>query len=715
MSFLQPIMLYALPVIALPIVIHLINQRRFQTIRWGAMMFLLAANRMSRGYARLRQYLILAARTLAVLGLIVAVARPLASGWQGLLAGGKPDTTIVLLDRSPSMQQQGTANGKSKLDSGREQLVQSLSLLGSNRWVLIDGSGGTPLEFDSPDALKSLPQTTGVAASADLPAMLQAAEEYIRVNRPSRTEIWILSDLRQHDWDAESGRWQVFRDSLLESPHPVRFHLLAYPDAPAANRSVRVTDVRREQRGDNAELLVSLRIDQPQGGAAPQSFPLQFEIDGARSELTVEMTGTEYELKNHAIPLDSRQSRGWGRVSLPADENPADNEYDFVFDRPAPRKTIIVAEDADAARPLELAAAISPDMSVEATAELLTPDQLATADWDGVSLVLWQAPLPDGARGDVASATQLAASDESSSSDELADEETVTSPAVGDVNAQLQTFLTRGGQIVFFPPQVPTDAEFAGLRWDDWQELSIEAPISTWVGDQDLLANTRSGASLPVGQLSVTRYCELTGEHTPLATLQGGAPLLARATTDQRNVYFCATSPAAGQSSLARDGVVLYVMVQRALASGASSLGTTRNYVAGRLPAKPTSDWKLLVGPPDTLSSSYGDQSGVYEAGDKLFAINRAAEEDRSPVLADARVAALFDRLDFDRVDDRAGSGASLLQETWRLFLALMLAALLIEAFLCLPRQAQARRDMTADPAWRTPAMATRPPAEAAA
>ena len=34
---------------ALPIIIHLINQRRFQTVHWGAMMFLFNARRMSRG------------------------------------------------------------------------------------------------------------------------------------------------------------------------------------------------------------------------------------------------------------------------------------------------------------------------------------------------------------------------------------------------------------------------------------------------------------------------------------------------------------------------------------------------------------------------------------------------------------------------------------------------------------------------------------------
>src|SRR5436190_21510540 len=103
MSFLQPWLLLGLPLIALPIIIHLINQRRFQTIQWAAMMFLLAAYRMARGYSRLRQILIMMFRMLAVAGLFLAVARPLASGWLGLAGGGKADTTLVLLDRSPSM------------------------------------------------------------------------------------------------------------------------------------------------------------------------------------------------------------------------------------------------------------------------------------------------------------------------------------------------------------------------------------------------------------------------------------------------------------------------------------------------------------------------------------------------------------------------------------------------------------------------------------
>ena len=69
------------------------------------------------------------------------------------------------------------------------------------------------------------------------------------------------------------------------------------------------------------------------------------EIDGARSEMTVEMEKDQYDLKEYRIPLESRHERGWGKVTIPADVNPADNDYYFAFERPAPRRAVIVADD----------------------------------------------------------------------------------------------------------------------------------------------------------------------------------------------------------------------------------------------------------------------------------------------------------------------------------------------------------------------------------
>ena len=676
MSFLQPILLVALPLVALPIIIHLINQRRYQTIRWGAMMFLLQANRMSRGYSRLRQWLIMAMRMAAVAGLVFAISRPLASGWLGLAAGGRPDTTIVLVDRSPSMQQGGAAANLSKLETARQQLAQALETIGSGRLVLIESTTNKPIELDTPEALVQSASTEAASASADLPSMLAAAHDYVRENKSGRTEIWICSDLRANDWNGDSGRWQTLRESFAEFPQGVRFYLLAYPETQPGNVSLRVTDIRRQSlgdkpddeksggeksggdgatgdrnSGDGAELLVSLRITREGGAETRQTIPIQFEIDGARSELAVEMNGSEFNLKEHRIGIERTRKRGWGKVSIPADANLADNEFYFVFDQPAPRRTIVVADEPQSALPLRLASAISANPQVPQSAEIVAADQLTGVEWDQIGLVLWQAPLPEG-----------------------------------EAAGLVKSFVERGGRVVFFPPRVPTSAEVFGAHWDGWVDSPQEVPVETWRGDQDLLARTQSGAALPVGKLEIRGYCKLVGEVTPLATLQGSAPLLARAETNRGGVYFCTTTPAAADSSLATSGVVLYVLVQRALTAGAAVLGSTRQLVAGERSDDDPTSWQGLAAPAGALSTEYPFQQGAYEAGGRLLAVNRAEAEDQAPVLAEHRVTELFRGLDFSRVDDQAGSGSSLVQEIWRIFLIAMIVVLVVEAVLCLSR-----------------------------
>jgi hypothetical protein len=653
MSFLQPLLLWALPLVALPIIIHLINQRRYQTIRWGAMMFLLAANRMSRGYARIRQWLIMALRMAAIGAMIFAVSRPLAGGWLGLAAGGRADTTIIVLDRSPSMQQVGAAARGSKLETGVQQLVRALETLGSARWVLIESTANKPRELENVRDLLTAPAAGPSSASADLPAMLLAARDYVKANNAGRTEIWICSDLRENDWNAGSGRWQLLRDGFLELSQRVRFHLLAYDETAPENLSVRVTDVRRRKAGDAAELLLTVRLASDGDSKEKVTVPVAIEIDGARFEVSLELSSGVAELKDYRIPLGKGHDRGWGHVSIPADANPADNDFWFVYEQPPPRRTIIVVEDPRAARPLQLAASISPDPALRCTAELVANGQLAAVDWDNVSLVLWQAPLPDldGAK-------------------------------------QLQRYIERGGSAIFFPARVPGPGELLGVRWTAWAEEKADAPVSSWRGDQDLLAHTSSGAPLPVGQLQVRKFCRLAGEVTPLATLQTGAPLLARVATDHGSAYFCATTPAPGDSSLATSGVVFYVMVQRALAAGAAALGSTPQLTAGEKARDDPAAWQRVAGAELALSIDYPFHGGVYNSGGRLLAVNRAAGEAGAAVLPGTRVAGLFRGLDFVRVDDRAGSVASLIQEIWRLFLVAMMVAMVAEAALCLPKLA---------------------------
>jgi len=653
MSFQQQWLLAALPLIAIPLIIHLINQWRFQTIQWAAMMFLLAAQKMSRGYSRLRQWLIMFFRMLAITGLIVAVSRPLSSGWLGMTAGGRPDTTLILFDRSPSMQQRGTGSPDSKLDTGRRQLVSILETLGSSRWVLIDSTKVTPQELETPSSLLSVPMAGPSSSSADLPKLMQAAYDYIKNNQVGRTEIWICSDLRDNDWTIDSGRWTTLRDAFLDFPQAVRIHLLAYSQPAPTNVAVRVTDVRREAIGENVELVLSLRLSR-QSQADDENkltVPLQFDIEGARSVATVELTGPYVDFKDHRIPIEKSRQKGWGRVSIPADANPADDDFYFAFDEPPPRKTVIVVEEEDVQRPLQLATSITSDSSTTCSAEVVASDQLNAVEWEKISLLLWQGPLPSG-----------------------------------DAEKLVEAFVDRGGQVVFLPPRNPNSDPFLGVKWKSWVTGTNPVSVESWRSDEDLLSRTQSGTALPVGQLEVRQYCQIEGEMTALATLYGGAPLIGRIPTERGGVYFCTTTASTRDSTLATNGVVLYALLHRAISAGAAVLSHTRQDNAGEPTSMDLVSWNRLAGDSDSLSTEYPYQRGIYSREDQVSAVNRPAAEDTGTALSDDRVAQVFRGLDFVRVDDQVGNASSLIQEVWRFFVLAMLMALVLEAILCFPK-----------------------------
>jgi hypothetical protein len=679
MTFLQPLLLAALPLVFLPLVIHLVNQRRFQTVSWGAMRFLLAARAMSRGASRLRHWLIMALRMLAVAAVILAVARPLSRGWLALAGGARPDTAIVILDRSPSMAERGPAAAAGKLDTGRRQLAESLATLAAGRCVLLTSSTRPPVELADPAALTALPQATATAAPSDIPGLLRAAGEFVQADGVGTAEVWICSDQRANDWAPDTGGWAGIRDAWARLPQQVRVQLVSYPAAAPGNVAIRVTSARVEERADGHELVLSVAAVRSDGGAA-RTLPVTVEIGGVASTVDLELAGPEGVLENHAIPIDRGAGpRGFGRVSIPADANPADNDFYFAFAEPPVRRTLVVTADAGespdekaAARGVALAAEIPPRKDQEAAVDVVAAGGLAAAAWEETALVLWHADLPTDGEARL-----------------------------------LEDFLARGGQVVFFPPDAPSARRFAGFGWTDWQTLPQPARPSAWRTDEDLLANTRAGTALPVGEIEVARVCGVAGEHGPLATLPGGQPLVGRLAGDGRSgCYFVATTASSRDSALADEGIVLYALVQRAIDRGAAALGRARQLDAGAAAAAVlgVGDWRRVAGPADAPSTDPGLHAGVFARDDRLVAVNRPAAEDAARVVADARIDALFQGLPFGRLVGRAGHTESLVQEIWRALLIAMLLALVAEGLLCLPRRPQ-----PAAPA------GARPPLEAAA
>jgi len=667
MSFLQPILLYGLPLALLPVLIHLINQHRHRTVQWAAMMFLLDAKKMTKGMARLRQIMILAMRVLAVLAILFAASRPLASGWVALTAGGEPETVLVLLDRSASMEQQNLETGESKRSTALEKISELLEKTGRrSRVTLIDSATLESTALNSATDLLDLPVTGPTDTAADIPALLQAALDFVSTNGEGRTDVWLASDLRAEDWEASSGRWESLRAGF-SGVEGLRFYLLNYPDTRSDNLSIQVDNVSRRRAPEGLELVMDLNISRQSTSDVDLlqqedlTVPLEITINGTRTvkEMTIPPGGLN--LQGHTIPLGSGEPRGWVRIDLPADGNNRDNTYYFVFDEAPVRKTVIFTDDAQVGEAIRAAASAAVDSGQEYTAEVLNTSRIAEIPWDDTALLFWHAPLP----------------------------------GTGSAEATLlEQFVDNGKSLILLPTDVADAGEFLGFQWSDWKESGKDSPleISWWQTDSELLGNTQNGNPLPLGELKLFQTRLFSGETQALLRLEENEEVISRLVTEKPgSVYIWGTLPKAAASSLASDGVAFFVMIHRALDRGANFLANAQQRETGPNALPQDKPWTTI----DTVNSDavkIGLNSGAFSSEDRLAAINRPVSEDDLRTINEPALEALFGGLDFQIIRDELGSGDSLASEIWRAFLVAMALALLIEAALCIPPRTEPKK-----------------------
>src|SRR5471030_1605067 len=195
MHFLYPAFLFALISLAIPVLIHLFNFRRYQKVYFSNVQFLKEIREQQSSRRNLKERLILAARLLALLFLILAFARPYIPG-----SHSASTTTLraisVFVDNSYSME---TLNSEgSLLDEAKRRAKEIVSAYSINdRFQLLtqdfEGKHQRLLsrdEFnDAVDAVKISPQ------SRSLQQIINRQQSLIRT-QPGTASIFILSDFQ---------------------------------------------------------------------------------------------------------------------------------------------------------------------------------------------------------------------------------------------------------------------------------------------------------------------------------------------------------------------------------------------------------------------------------------------------------------------------------------------------------------------------------------
>ena len=210
--FLNPWMLLGGLAVASPILIHLLNKRRFKIVQWAAMDFLFEADKQNRRRVQIENFLLLMLRCLAMLLLALMLARPfLPSSLTAVLQQTQKVERVLLIDDSLSQRVLNGAQSslQTSIESAKTLITQLANSTDSEDWLtvmrtsdtsqfLIDNQPLTPTTLTG--HLQALQDIQCSEQAADYSEALQAMKTHLGGDQNYGRAAYIYSDLRKRDW-----------------------------------------------------------------------------------------------------------------------------------------------------------------------------------------------------------------------------------------------------------------------------------------------------------------------------------------------------------------------------------------------------------------------------------------------------------------------------------------------------------------------------------
>lgn len=319
MIFTSPLLLWALPLAAAPLLLHLIARRRAARVPFSDLTFLRKIYARSRPLTRLRQWLLVAVRCLILFCLVLSYAGPMLRAQGGAEGQGGVSglDLVLLLDVSYSMGYQ--ERGKSRFQAARleaESLLRNLKP--TDRVSLIPFSDRVELQgkinWAPPrQGLEALARVAPGFRGTDYAPALKAAAELLSGDSRRRRAVLVLSDGARHG----------FRGPPPVLERDIAWLGLQWP--PARNAAVNAAGPSRQSNARRPELSVRTQ------GAASGS-PLDLWLSDRR----VQSSALKPTMTLALPPAQEPSEPAWsGRVALRPDALSADDAYYFSFRHPA--------------------------------------------------------------------------------------------------------------------------------------------------------------------------------------------------------------------------------------------------------------------------------------------------------------------------------------------------------------------------------------------
>ncbi len=312
LTFLNPAFLWGALTASVPVIIHLINRRRARLVRFPAVKFVLRSERRVARKYRVKQWLLLALRTLILFLLTTALAEPVLQPNVGDLAQINQTRALVLiLDNTMSMAYQTGSSTSWELAKEAAVLVLQ-ELRPQDQGVLLPlaavGEPPQALSGDRASLIQQLGELSHTYQSGDFVSPLQRAYTLLKTSEAQKREIVVITDRTRIPWvGVEPATLKVIDPQVQVTVITVG------PTGAPSNTTVR--EVRMDQQSIIAGVRTKLTTSIANFGTEDrQQVPVRLLVDGKT--------------------LDQRL------INLPKGST-TDVSFDVSFDQPGYREGVI--------------------------------------------------------------------------------------------------------------------------------------------------------------------------------------------------------------------------------------------------------------------------------------------------------------------------------------------------------------------------------------
>lgn len=342
MNFLNPFFLLGILAVAVPVIIHLINLRRPQKVQFSTLSFLNELRKSTIRKIRIKQYLLMALRALAVLFLALALARPfLPPTLTGSSGSDSPKAVGIIIDNSSSMERVGS---RGPIFEQARQVAQTIveGARQEDRFIVATTNGEQPqLNLQSAlQALDSIEHTETQKTGNFISETLSLVLERLQQAPMDQAIVYVISDGQK----SQLQKLERFEMEQSSEAKQVTFQLVELGNAEQQNLAISDISLKSRMLSRGTPVTLGVTLENT-GEVETVNQYVSLEIrDRMSGQYQAELQpGESREYLFEIVPDQTGDIPG--RIIIDGDEVTFDNSRYFVIRIPETRSVLLLTED----------------------------------------------------------------------------------------------------------------------------------------------------------------------------------------------------------------------------------------------------------------------------------------------------------------------------------------------------------------------------------